>query len=100
MTVIDAQLSVLETILPPMNKEAFKELNIQDEKGWNDKDVTFNKLSSILFQFALDNMDKLYFMGKSELMTTGAYAVLHLLYQDVDDYELFEKGWNLSALSL
>lgn len=100
MTAIDTQLSAIEKVLAPMREEAFKELNIQNAKGWNDKDVSFDQLDRILFQFAADNMDKLWLMHESEIMTTGAYAVLHLIYQDVDDYELFEKGWNLSALSL
>lgn len=95
MTVIDTELSVLETVLSPMCEAALKELSDFDARGWNEKGITSEKLEEMLFHFALDNFEKLAPLNDIQLHMGGWAVALHVLNGD----EL-KDGWNLSALSL
>lgn len=95
MTVIDTQLSTLEKVLAPMRKEAFKELDIHNTKGWNEKGITHEQLEEMLFQFAVDNLDELAPLSDDMLRIGGALIVLHVFYQDV-----LNDNWDVSALSV
>ena len=95
MTVIDAQLSTLETVLAPMREEALKELRDFDARCWNEKGITSEKLEEMLFHFALDNLEKLSPLNEIHLRMGGWAIALHVLHGD----EL-KDGWDVSALSV
>lgn len=95
MSAIDTQLSTLETVLSPMREEALKELRDSDARGWNEKGITSEKLEEMIFQFALDNLEKLSLLNEIHLRMGGWAIALHVLHGD----EL-KDGWDVSALSL